>query len=79
MDAVFFPPKQAMFTQKHHTVKITVLSLAQKPKGYPLILWAITVPKITTDCQCKTQSRSLNLANTVSIVTYEGWRQLGFQ
>ena len=27
----------------------------------------------------QTQSRSLNLANTVSIVTYEGWRQLGFQ
>lgn len=26
----------------------------------------------------RAQSRSLNLANTVSIVTYEGWRQLGF-
>ncbi len=24
------------------------------------------------------QSRSLNLSNTVSIVTYEAWRQLGF-
>jgi tRNA (cytidine/uridine-2'-O-)-methyltransferase len=24
------------------------------------------------------ESRSLNLSNTVSIVTYEAWRQLGF-
>ncbi len=28
---------------------------------------------------CALHSRSLNLANSVAVVVYEAWRQLGFQ
>jgi tRNA (cytidine/uridine-2'-O-)-methyltransferase len=64
---------EAPYTRNH------CLVFGSETQGLPMDFMSFYGEKNYYKLPMQPHSRSLNLANTVSVVAYEGWRQLAFQ
>jgi tRNA (cytidine/uridine-2'-O-)-methyltransferase len=55
-----------------------ILIFGPETRGLPPHILETLAPEHRLRIPMQARSRSLNLANAVSVVTYEAWRQLGF-
>jgi len=55
-----------------------ILLFGPETRGLPEVLLSELPPEQRIRVPMRADSRSLNLSNTVAVVVYEAWRQLGF-
>ena len=68
-------------TQRHDAVQFAaddVFVFGQETRGLPDFIIASVAPQHRIRLPMANNSRSINLSNSVAIVVYEAWRQLGF-
>ena len=68
-------------TQRYDTVQFAagdVFLFGPETRGLPDSIIASVVPQNRLRLPMANNSRSINLSNSVAIVAYEAWRQLGF-
>ena len=73
-----FTTKATRSYHKHTFAPNDVLLFGPETRGLPQTVLEQLPDHQRLRIPMRAQSRSLNLANAVGVVLYEGWRQLGF-